>query len=135
MREERGVVLSTSKPILRDRSAMWIKETLLDPAICSQHCCRVGFEQAEVLCALRYDNITSHIPDIDAFVPAPEADLVPCADCLEPSPPAQCVVCRKHLCSDCLANHTSNAIKTCVPHQFESVVTFSCSEQHPYGWP
>ena len=106
VREKRGVILSTSKPILRDRSAMWIKKTLLDPAICSQHCCRVGFEWAGVMHALGYDDITSHIPDIGAFVPSPEANLVPCADCLEPSPPAQCVVCRKHLCSDFLANHT-----------------------------
>ena len=104
--EKRGVVLSTSKPTLRDRSAMWIKETLLDPAICSQYCCMVGFERAGVMLALGYDDTTSHVQDIDAFVPAPEADLVPCADCLEPSPPAQCFVCRKLLCSDCLANHT-----------------------------
>ena len=32
--------------------------------------------------------------------------VVPCADCLERSQPAQCVVCSKYLCSDCLANHT-----------------------------
>ena len=67
---------------------MWIKEKLLDPAICSQLCCKVGFERAGVMHALGYDNITSHTPDIDGFVPAPEADLVPCADCLEPLPPA-----------------------------------------------
>ena len=106
VREKRGGVLSTSKPILRDRSAMWIKETLLDPVICPQHCCRVGFERAGVMCALGYDNITSHSPDIDALLPAPGADLVPCADCSEPSPPAQSVVCSKHLYSDCLDNHT-----------------------------
>ena len=85
---------------------MWIKETVLDPVICSQHCCKVGFERAGVMRALGYDNITSHNPDIDALLPAPEADLVPCAYCSEPSPPAQCVVCSKYLCSDCLDNHT-----------------------------
>ena len=30
----------------------------------------------------------------------------PCEDCSEPSPPAYCMLCGKHLCSDCLANHT-----------------------------
>ena len=77
MHGKRGVVLSPSKQNLRECSAMWIKETLLDPAICSQHCCRVGFEQAGVMHALGYDDITTHTPDIDGFVAAPEADFVP----------------------------------------------------------
>ena len=31
------------------------------------------------------------VPSIDGFVPAPKADIVPCADCLKPSHPAQYV--------------------------------------------
>ena len=50
---------------------MWIKETLLNLAICSQYCCEVSFEWAGVLRALGYDNIASHTPDINGFCSSP----------------------------------------------------------------
>ena len=47
--ENRGVTLSRSRPILRDKVTLWIKEVLADPELCSERCCRAGFVRSGVL--------------------------------------------------------------------------------------
>ena len=106
IRENRGIVLSKSRPILRDRITIFIKETLADPVICAEHCCRSGFDRSGVTRALYGDSAIP--PDVDSIVPP----LV-CTECGEPAFPhdtvPQCacfdvesVLC---LCRGCFRNH------------------------------
>ena len=67
IRENREVVLSKSRIVLRDQIAMWVKEIISDPAICSAHCCKCGFDRAEVSRVLYW--VSDGIPDVDSVVP------------------------------------------------------------------
>ena len=79
IRENRGVVLSKSKPVLRTNITIYIKEALLDPLICAEHCCRSGFDRAGVTKILYGEHARQ--PDVDGIVPARA-----CNECGEPAP-------------------------------------------------
>ena len=106
IREHRGVLLSKSRPILRDRITIFIKETLADPAICAERCCRSGFDRSGVTRALYGDSVIP--PDVDGIVPP----LV-CTECGESAIPhdtvPQCacfdVGSAVTLCQGCFLNH------------------------------
>jgi len=76
VREGRDVMLTRSKPIIRDRVTAWIKDVLVDPAVCSEACCRSGFNRAGIT-RLLYGEQPKHV-DVDAYVPPPT-----CNDCGE----------------------------------------------------
>ena len=105
IRENRGVVLSRSRPVLRDRMAMFVKEVVADPAICAERCCRSGFERAGVTAVLYGDGT---VPDVDhLLVPAS------CDECGErgfPRRDSPSCVCfadddTPTLCDGCFSNH------------------------------
>lgn len=108
IRENRGVKLTKSKPVLRDRITMYIKEALADPAICAAACCWSGFARAGITRVLYGD--TDSYPDVDRVVPQPI-----CTDCGELSvgcqdvPPCTCFVdvLTAELCAGCFANHSN----------------------------
>lgn len=107
VKEHRTVMLSKSRPVLRDRITMYIKECLADPVICAAHCCRTGFERAGVLRVLGFDSAV--VPDVDNIVPpclcdecgehaVPRADVPECVCFSHGQPP-------KTLCDGCFTNH------------------------------
>ena len=106
VRENRGVILSKSRPVLRERITMFIKQCLADPDICAEHCCEMGFARAGILKALFGEG---H-PDIDDHV-APSV----CAECGEiafarqdmPSCACFADVSGKLLCDGCFDNHST----------------------------
>jgi len=106
VKEGRGVVLSNSRVVLRERVAAWVKEAVSDPIICAEKCCRTGFARAGVTRALFGDSEVA--PDVDNFVPG-----TVCDDCGEPAfkidefPPCAHFgsVVSAALCSGCLDNH------------------------------
>ena len=65
-------MLSKSRPVLRNKIAMWIKEVVEDPEICAEHCCKTGFSRAGVARILYGNNAVP--PDVDDVVPAPVCD-------------------------------------------------------------
>lgn len=65
--EGRGVVLQKSRPLLRDKMTMYIKEVLADPLVCAEHCCYSGFRRAGTTQVLYKDD--SVAPNLDQFVP------------------------------------------------------------------
>ena len=67
--EKRTIVLSASRPVLRDRVTAWIKEAILDPNVCSTACCRSAFNRAGVT-RLLYGAYSENI-DVDAVVGPP----------------------------------------------------------------
>ena len=107
IKEGRGVILSKSRPVLRDRVTMYIKECLADPVICAAHCCKSGFDRAGVTRVLY--NEDSH-PDVDRIVAtsvcqecgefAVARDDFPTCDCFDVDVPPL-------LCDGCFANHCS----------------------------
>lgn len=107
IRENRGILLSKSRPLLRDRITMFIKECLQDPEICAEHCCKSGFDRAGISRVILGDHGTC--PDVDEHVPPSS-----CAECGEfavsrdKMPSCECfsegsVV---PLCDGCFSNHT-----------------------------
>ena len=112
IQENRSVVLSKSRPVLRDRMATYIKECLADPTICAEHCCKAGFSRAGVLFALYGEG--DRLPDVDALVRYPR-----CEECGEPAkhrddmPECECFADGqlKPLCDGCHHNHST----LCVP--------------------
>ena len=106
IRENRGVVLSKSKPVLRNRVTMYIKEALEDPNICAASCCWSGFARAGVTRVLYNDQDV--VPDVDETVP-----LRTCDDCGESArflcdtPTCSCFEedARPVLCEGCFYNH------------------------------
>lgn len=108
IKEKRVVTLATSRPVLRDRMTMFIKECLADPVICAERCCRAGFSRAGVLFALFGEG--DRPPDVNSLVPCPL-----CEECGEPAvqrehmPPCSCFPSGvlKLLCDGCFANHST----------------------------
>ena len=108
IRENRGVVLSKSRPVLRNNIAMWIKEVVADPVICSEHCCKTGFSRAGVARVLYGEDAVP--PDVDDVIQPPV-----CADCGEfgklctelPDCEHFVDVIEAILCDSCLHNHAS----------------------------
>ena len=106
IREGRGVVLSRSRPVLRNKVTLWIKEVVADPTICAAKCCKSGFARAG-LSRLLY-NDTDVVPDVDVVVPPPVCeecgelgqlrDELPVCDHFFGSETAV-------LCTGCLTNH------------------------------
>ena len=110
VKENRPVVLSKSRPVLRDRVVCWIKELILNPAVCGVDCCRTGFQRAgifRVVCGQESDNI-----EVDVAVP--EA-LRLCSECGERGKLVYDLPGCHHfedvekalLCDGCLNNHES----------------------------
>ena len=105
IREGRGVILSKSRPVLREKIAMWIKETLSDPNICAEHCCRSGFDRAGITRAMYGGNT---IADVDLVLPPPT-----CEECGEfgllceelPTCAHFGDVASMVLCTGCIAQH------------------------------
>jgi len=105
IRENRPVILNKSRPVVRDRVTTYIKETLQDPLICAENCCRSGFDRAGITRVLYGDNVQA---DVDNFV-AP----VVCTECGESALPGvtapQCSCFADDdvatLCSGCFAMH------------------------------
>ena len=111
IRENRGIVLSTSRPVLRDRIAMFIKEVVADPIICAEQCCRSVFARSGITNVLYGDNT---VPNVDRLVP-------PCL-CLECGelgfvrrvpPPCSCFADTDvpSLCDGCVLNHSTYCVE------------------------
>lgn len=108
IREGRSIVLSKSKPVLRNRVTMFIKEALYDDAVCAASCCRSGFARAGVIRVLFGDS--EAIPDVDAVVPP-----LLCSECAEPAiardfvPACSCFanIDAAVLCDGCFHNHST----------------------------
>lgn len=108
IRENRGVVLSKSRPVLRNKITMWIKEVVADPIICAEHCCKTGFSRAGLSRVLYGDDAVA--PDVDEVIPAPV-----CVDCGEfgalcddlPNCEHFADVSASVLCGGCLVNHVT----------------------------
>ena len=108
IQEKRTIVLSTSRPVLRDRVTTWIKEAILDPNICSAACCRSAFNRAGVT-RLLYGAYSENI-DVDAVVDPPT-----CIDCGEFGTETDDVPACSHftdidraiLCKGCFMNHNN----------------------------
>ena len=107
IRENRTVLLSKSRPVLREKITLWIKEALADPIICAEKCCRAGFDRAGVLRVL----VGSQMPaDVDRLVAPPV-----CMDCGELGQPCtdvpNCVhfvnVDTAMMCAGCIDNHNT----------------------------
>lgn len=107
VRENRLVLLSKSRPVLRDRVTAYIKECLSDPVVCAAHCCEVGFRRAGVLRALYGDEASI---DVDMYV-----TRLACVECGEnafkcDSPPL-CACFNEDaevtLCEGCTDNHNT----------------------------
>ena len=107
VRENRGVVLSKSIPVLRDRVTMYIKEALSDSRICAETCCKSGFDRAGISRLLFGDDAPA---DIDRYVPQRA-----CEECGEaapvvlPEPDCGCFHDRATpvLCAGCHYNHNN----------------------------
>lgn len=107
IRENRGVLLSKSRPVLRDRITMFIKECLQDPAICAERCCQSGFDRAGITRVLFGDVGTR--PDVDEHVPPPScAECGEFAICRDTMPSCVCFADGSEalLCDGCFSNHT-----------------------------
>lgn len=106
IRENRTVVLSKSRPVLRDRITSWIKELLSGPVVCARHCCRAGFNRAGITRLLFGDS--PQYVDVDAVVPPPVCSECGEFGCQRTELP-NCVhftdVDAAILCSGCLRNH------------------------------
>lgn len=108
VKENRTIVLSRSRPVLREKLTMWIKEALMDPVICAEKCCKSGFERAGVLRALFGEQ--SCDPDVDSLIPR-----VMCDECGEPGirrwrlPPCAhfAQMFSVALCDSCVTNHAT----------------------------
>ena len=106
IRENRSILLSKSRPVLRERMTVFIKEVMADPDICAEHCCRSGFERSGVFSVLFGDGDV--LPDVDRVVPP-----AVCKECGESGfvrsdpPPCTCfdLNAQPILCSGCYANH------------------------------
>ena len=106
IRKNEDVALSRSRPVLRERVTVWIKEVLADPSVCSAHCCRSGFNRAGVTRVL-YGDQPEYV-DVDAVIPPPV-----CSDCGEfglrvielPSCCHFAIVDSATLCEGCVRNH------------------------------
>ena len=106
VRENRGVILSKSRPILRDKITLFIKECLQDPDICSENCCTSGFRRAGIMRILYDDDGQS--PDVDNVLPPLTCDE--CGELAHPSrlnPPCACFSADTlvTLCQGCRDNH------------------------------
>lgn len=107
--EGRGVILSKSRPVLREKLTLWIKETLSDPDICAESLCRMGFQRAGVFRVL-YGEEGAHCPDVDNVVPAPTCDdcgEIGFAQRLLPNCVHFTDVDSAILCAGCMDNHTN----------------------------
>jgi len=103
-----GVSISNSRPLMRNNVTQWIKDCVTDPALCGEHCCRVGFERAGILQLLCSGNFRA--PDIDSVVPpsvclecgelAVRRDDVPTCNCFA-------TVASALLCDGCFDNHNT----------------------------
>ena len=107
VRENRGVVLTKSLPVLRDRVAMWIKEVLVDPVICDERCCKSGFDRAGVTRVLYGHKVAA---DVDLFIPPAFCD--DCGEigvCRADVPPCEHFdgIDIATLCDGCFANHNT----------------------------
>lgn len=106
IKEGRAVVLSKSRPVLREKITLWIKEAVTDPVICAAHCCQTGFARAGIT-RLLYGHAQVE-PDVDRVV-APAV----CADCGELGRKCDDLPDCEHfaeldtatLCNGCLTNH------------------------------
>ena len=106
VKENREVMLSTSRPVLRNRVTTWIQEVLQDPLVCSEKCCLSGFNRAGVTRVLYGDS--PKFVDVDAVVPPPV-----CSECgeigLSRTELPECDhfldLDSAILCSGCLHNH------------------------------
>ena len=108
VRENRGVVLSKSRIVLRDQVTMYIKECLGDPNICAERCCLSGFERAGII-RLLYGR-GERAPDVDAAVPPPLCDE--CGEYAAPQEHTPRCVCFSedqdtNLCGGCFFNHSN----------------------------
>lgn len=107
VKEGRDVTLSRSRPVLRNKVTTWIKECIMDPSVCSAHCCESGFRRAGVLRVLLGDCAGV---DVDSYVSPPV-----CSECGEPAIPRDDVpVCGcfadgepRLLCDGCFHNHST----------------------------
>lgn len=107
VKENRGVILSKSRTVLRDRVTMYIKECLADPSICAARCCKAGFDRAGVTRALYNENVH---PDVDAIVSP--AVCVECGEHATPRDEAPACDCFDSddvplLCNGCFSNHSN----------------------------
>jgi len=112
IQENRAVMLSKSRPVLRHRTTLYIKECLADPSVCAERCCRTGFDRAGITRVL-YGN-TDVLPDVDNFIPPTSCDE--CGEfalARDDTPDCQCFADGHSalLCEQCFENH--NMI--CVP--------------------
>lgn len=109
LREGRAVVLSKSRPVLREKVTLWIKDLLVDPNICAERCCRTGFERSGVLRALYGADVAPNA-DVDSVIAPPTCD-----DCGELGQRYWELPGCEHfqnsdsavLCGGCMANHNS----------------------------
>lgn len=107
IRENRSVVLSRSRIVLRKNVTMFIKEALADPNICAERCCRSGFERAGILRVLL--GARGGVPDVDLIVPPRMCDECgELADSTLDLPECSCFenVDAATLCAGCHNNHT-----------------------------
>ena len=87
---------------------MWVKEIISDPAICSAHCCKCGFDRAGVTCALY--GVSDGMPDVDSILPLPQ-----CTECSELAVARSELPSCEHfaemdiatLCNGCYDNHAN----------------------------
>lgn len=72
VRENRAVLLSKSRPVLRENVTMWIKEAVADEHICAERCCISGFARAGIMRLLYgHDQVS---PDVDTVIPPRRCD-------------------------------------------------------------
>jgi len=106
VREGRGVLVSKSRTVLRDRVTTYIKECCADPVLCAEHCCRVGFDRAGITRVLYAED---HVhADVDQYIPpsvciecgelAIANDFPPGCECFDDDDSTT-------LCAGCFENH------------------------------
>ena len=113
IRENRSISLATSRPVLRNRMATFIKDVVEDPSICAEHCCLSGFRRAGITRVLYNDGTA--VPDVDQFV-----EPLVCQECGEAAQksydiPCSCFSpdCVPVLCDGCFHNHENLCQNDC----------------------